>query len=235
MSKKITSEGNGYLSLWMVATTGEDAHDDIPQVQIKIGGNEIYNNKPLKASGQLLVFNECATEVYTDPKTMPKTQKPDVTALITELVNSRTKINVSAPVKIKDDYKAGILEASRNVNTIVDQIINSIQSTGTIKKAKAYIITPEFRRYLTTSYRDIYGNLIQYRLLKDGDNYQFDENNTNKGRKGDMFGDMRKRMDEFYNKFEAVYKDSSDNWIIKGVSTMELINTLTEKGFLSLT
>jgi hypothetical protein len=234
-SKQITSEGQGYLSLWMVATTGEDAHDDIPQVQVKLGGKEIYNNKPAKAAGQLLVFNECATEIYTDPAKMPKTNKPDATSLISELVNSRMKINPSVPVKANEDYKASILEASRNVNGIVDQIINSIQSQVTIQKAKKYIATPEFRRYLTSTYRDIFGILTQYRLLKDGGDYKFDEGNTSKGKKGDMYGDMRKRMDEFYNKFASIYQDSQDTWLIKGAPTMEIIDNLNNKGFTSLT
>lgn len=234
-SKQITSEGKGYLSLWMVATTGEDAHDDIPQVQVKLGGKEIYNNKPAKATGQLLVFNQCATEIYTDPAKMPKTNKPDVTSLISELVNSRRSINPAAPVKVKEDYKAGILEASRNVNSMVDQFINTLQSTKSIKNAKAYLTNPETRRYLTSTYRDIFAVLTQYRLLKDDNGYKFDEGNTSKGKKGDMYGDIRKRMNEFYNKFSLIYQDSNNSWQIKGAPTMEIIQRLNDNGFTSLT
>ena len=235
-SKQITSEGKGYLSLWMVATTGADAHDDIPQVQVKLGGKEIYNNKPAKAAGQLLVFNQCATEIYTDPAKMPQTAKPDVSSLIIELVNSRKKINPDSPVEVKDDYKAGILEASRNVSDMVDQFINTIQSTKSIKNAKIYLAKPETKRYLNTTYRDIFATLIQYRLLRnENDTYPFDEGNTKIGKKSDMYGDVRKRMDEFYYKFAAIYQDSERNWRFQGVNSGEMITALNNNGFTSLT
>ena len=119
---------------------------------------------------------------------------------------------------------------------MVDQFINTIQSTKSIKNAKIYLAKPETKRYLNTTYRDIFATLIQYRLLRnENDTYPFDEGNTKIGKKSDMYGDVRKRMDEFYYKFAAIYQDSERNWRFQGVNSGEMITALNNNGFTSLT
>jgi hypothetical protein len=234
-SLKITSEGGGFLNLWMVATTGADAHSDIPQVQIKLNGKEIYNQLPKKAYGQLLSLNQCGTEIYTDPAKFPKSTMPNASSLIGELVAERQKIDVKTPVPQVADDKANLLEQTGNVTKMIDDLISQIQSKSTVTEAKKYVQSEEFKRVIATTYRDIYSILTKNNLAKDDNgNYKFDKGNLDVNKRGDMFGDVRERMEEFYNKFKSIYY-YNNTWSNNGSPANTMISNLVKNNIINLT
>jgi hypothetical protein len=68
----------------------------------------------------------------------------------------------------------------------------------------------------------------------DNGNYKFDKGNLDVNKRGDMFGDVRERMKEFYNKFKSIYY-YNNTWLNYGSPANTMITNLVKNKFVNLT
>lgn len=213
-SRKIVSEGNGYINIWMIATT-QTAHRDLPKVQITkiINGvnTTVYDGEPKVVQGKILTLDACGNKVVEADNGQAA---PPVTSYLNALLTQKRSIMKGfSPNEVEseqDDYKAPWLEKSSGLIKDGEILMNKIlplSSTSTGKTEAVKII----KSYYTPFYTKINAE----------PNYSRDQrgNYINPTLNSDMYKDVKMDLDLFYEIFDAIYKQQEKdvrNGIAKG-------------------
>jgi hypothetical protein len=233
-SASIVANGNGYIDIWMIASTTA-AHKDIPNVTItKPGVNEpIFDGKPNIIQGKLLRLDACGDtklELGTD-STVPNAMSY-VGVLKQEKISTMRSAgekpeeeeidpNTGKRKKLKLDQKAVLLD---RLDILNQDMFNLILYLGTQ-------LTPLFNPKAEASKKlqsplpdDVYQNILT-RLQTDYPKIVNEINNKgtteepvlslrrnedgeyeNKTiNKDDLYGDVRDYLNKFYRMFDKVY------------------------------
>lgn len=233
-SRKIISEGNGKIVIWMICTT-KVAHRDIPNVVItkNIQGRNtvVYNDKPGKTEGKLLVLDACGDKLSEGGND----QKPDATQYLNQLKSLKYNIqkDVGTPEANNEetDTKQALLERSGDLRNTSYQLMNNIlnEKYSTAKfspnpKAPLYNdnTAKELSSLISTSFTNFNTLLDQQPSLRRNRNGRYESNFINPGivklRGQDMYGDVRYDMDDFYAIYDSIYVDEEGNVNPNGVS-----------------
>jgi hypothetical protein len=239
-SLALMNKSNGKISLWMIATTSS-AHKDIPNVTItKTDGTVIYNKAPKIVQGKLLTLDGCTYKVIegTDETV------PDVTGYVNLIRQERIKMQSQAELggeaqkgnkrqqnkkKVILDSKALILDRVTDLVTEMTNFLNNLKPS--LEKAQPVdksgiatginVGTPEIQAEITNKYKSFYEKLtysgtpespVPQLLRDDVGNYINPTVNNDK-----LFGDIRMYMDQFYEGFDAVYKNENDEISPNGI------------------
>jgi len=239
-SLELMDKSNGKISLWMIATTSS-AHKDIPNVTItKTDGTVIYNKAPKIVQGKLLTLDGCTYKVIEgNDETVP-----DVTGYVNIIRQERMKMQSQSELgaeaqtgnkkqqKKKQavlDSKSVILDRSTELVTEMTNFLNYLKpelENAQPKDAKGVVTgknvgTPEIQTEITKYYKSFYNKLTysgtpgnpEPQLIRDNDgDYVNKTVNSN-----DLFGDIRMYMNQFYEGFDAVYKDVEGNIAPNGI------------------
>ena len=206
---------DGKIDFYFIATT-DDAHDDIPEVEVIKDGVTLKDEKgrpvenPIQINsvrGRLFTTDACGTTLIKNTKKIGKEDESAYASLKAQYVNllvaEREKM-MNEPGIVKDEPDSKGLDLSRAdmLKTKMLELLKKIQSGEKL--------TPEnFQTYYTEFY-----NIIK------------PENGTSFARKGGygestaiyanetlnsdkLYGDVRRRLNEFYQAFDAVYRDPS--------------------------
>lgn len=208
-SKSIVASGKGYIYVWMIGTTGKAAHDDIPQIEITKGTETIFNGKVNAPSGLLMVLDACGNKVLQVPKESQQ-QMPNMDSWVSKLVADRSKINIKEKLPRKVDTKADILDA---VQSLIDKITTLEDSIFNTNDKKTDIINWDKSKNTGTTISQMYSELSQKinELNLQRKNPTVPGKYVNDTLNGDMFGDVRRRLDKFYDTFNAMYYDPESN------------------------
>jgi hypothetical protein len=244
-SLKLLNAAKGKISLWMIATT-TSAHKDIPQVTItKEDGTVIYDKAPKIVQGKLLTLDGCTLKVVegTDETV------PDVTGYVNLIRQERMSLQSQAGIddaaksgtkkqqKKKQatlDSKGKILERASDLvnqmttflNYLKPALIKTTPPAGSASMANPG--SPEIQAEIDKYYKIFYSGVTyagtpespEPQLAQDPDG---DYINNTVG-KDELYGDIRLYMDQFYEGFNAVYRDD------EGVISPTGIRTINSKG-----
>lgn len=244
-SLKLLNEAKGKINLWMIATT-TTAHKDIPQVTItKEDGTVIYDKAPKIVQGKLLTLDGCTLKVVegTDETV------PDVTGYVNLIRQER--INLQSQADIADAAKSGtkkqqkkkqatldskgqILERASDLVTQMTTFLNYLKPAlektapppGSASMANPG--SPEIQAEIDKYYKIFYSGVTYAgtpeapvpQLGQDPDGDYINKTVANDA----LFGDIRMYMDQFYEGFNAVYKND------EGVISPTGIRTISSKG-----
>jgi len=203
-SKSIVASGKGYIYVWMIGTTGKAAHDDIPQVEITKGTEIIFNGKVNAPSGLLMILDACGNKVLQVPKESQQ-QMPNMDSWVSKLVADRSKINIKEKLPRKVDTKADILDA---VQSLIDKIETLEFSIFNTNEEKTDIANWDKSRKTGTTISQIYSELSQkINELNLQRKNPMSSKYVNDVLNGEMYGDVKRRLDSFYDTFNAMYYD----------------------------
>lgn len=226
-SLKLLNAAQGKISLWMIATTST-AHKDIPLVTItKEDGTVIYNKAPKIVQGKLLTLDGCTLQVVegTDATV------PDVTGYVNlirqERINMQSQAEISAEAQTGSkkqqkkkqavlDSKGQILERAAGMVTEMTTFLNTIKpmlekTQPAPNSGGKNLGSPEVQAEIDKYYNIFYSGLT-YSGTSDapvpqlGQDSDGDYINSTVGN-NELFGDIRLYMDQFYEGFNAVYKN----------------------------
>lgn len=222
-SESIVTAGKGLIYVWMISTT-RSAHRDIPRVIITKGDETVYEGAPKVAAGLLLVMDACGNKVTQTP-TSDLVAQPNVDAWITKLVQDRSRIDIEERLPKILDNKSQLLEDAAKLNELVTLLENSF-FTGNNKDAdiKQWEDTrSQPNNLISRTYDDI------ERLLNKNNWFRVDPQRpneyVNRNLRGDMYGDIRLDLDEFYPKFNAFYYIAG-RYLPNGLSGSTVIKNL---------
>jgi hypothetical protein len=235
-SLTLLNAAKGKISLWMIATTST-AHKDIPNVTItKEDGTVIYNKAPKIVQGKLLTLDGCTLKVVegTDATV------PDVTGYVNIIRQERMAMQSQADIdkklasgsekqqeknQAKVDGKGKLLERASDMLDQMTTFLNYLKPA--LEKTKPNS-SPEIQAEIDKYYNIFYSGLT-YSGTPESPEFQLGKTNSgvylNKTIRNDkLYGDIRMYMDQFYEGFNAVYKND------KGVISSTGIRKTNEKG-----
>ena len=224
-SKTIVSSGKGYIYIWMIGTTGKSAHDDIPQVEITKNTEKIFSGKVNAPSGLLMILDACGNKVLSVPKESQQSM-PNVGSWISKLVGERSKLKIKGNIPRKVDSKGEIL---KSVDSILEKIENFQTSIFNSSDKNQNIINWNNAKTGTTNVSQTYIEIAQKineLNLKQKDpkvSGEYVDDMLN----GDMYGDVRRRLNKFYEIFNAMYfSKSSNKYLPSGLSGRTVYKSL---------
>ena len=212
-SKTIVSSGKGYIYIWMIGTTGKSAHDDIPQVEITKNTEKIFSGKVNAPSGLLMILDACGNKVLNVPEESQQSM-PNVDGWISKLVGERSKLKIKGNIPRKVDSKGeilksvdSILEKIENLQTSIFNSSDKNQNIINWNNAKTGTTNVVSQTYIEIAQKIKESNLKQKDPKVSGE-YVNDVLN------GDMYGDVRRRLNKFYEIFNAMYFSKSNNYYL---------------------
>lgn len=219
-SKQIVSEGNGKIVIWMLCTTSH-AHDDIPTVKItkNVEGVEtvIYEEKPNRTEGKLLVLDACGNALSDGGNE----NKPDASSYIQKLKNDKEYLKTNSKDDNmgtnKMDEKQPVLERAGELQDKGKNFMFEILKLKTDTETGNYTNTEinSIQSKIKDNYKTFYDLLTQEPSFEKNKNNKY----SNKIINGELYGDVRRRIDEFYEVFDAIYKDDKGNVNPEGIQT----------------
>lgn len=234
-SSQIVKDGNGYINLWMVATT-TTVHQDIPVVTITRQGSAepIYNDRPKVKQGLLLTLDECGNKVVTANTTETV---PDVTGYIQEIKNERfpllldiekneiksayNNLSPKEKKKYKLDEKAVLLERCESLLSQMLEFTKKLKLLSADEWSNGVA-----EKTITDQYTVFYNELSKSpSLVKSTDGTFVDATIQD----NELYGDVRMIMDRFYLGFNGVYL-SDDQYVPTGIKNSK--NVLDSKTIL---
>ena len=218
-SANIIKEGNGYINIWMIAST-KNAHRDIPNVTItkNVNGVEkvVYNKKPQVSKGKLLTLDACGNKVVAANNGQGA---PVITTYLSQLKaqkeSLRKGINPAEEGEEKLDTKQLMLDRTSNLITKATELMDFILETPNNQQS-----VPKAQERITSDYNVFYTELnTEPKLIRDSSGKY-----VNKTLYGDLYGDVRMDMDLFYAIFGAIYGegDKVDPTGVKGTGSAKL-------------
>lgn len=200
-SKKIVQEGNGYINIWLIATT-QVAHRDKPIVTItkNINGVEtiVYNDTPKVNKGKILTLDECGEKVVNQDngQLIPAVTTYLNSLLLQKKTISRDNVSPNDVLGEKDDNKEPYLTKSATLLSSGETLMNQILSTGgtTGKTLSQQLITSYYQPLVTS--------------INTEPNFARDNRQryVNKILRDDLYEDVRMDLSIFYSIFDAIYK-----------------------------
>jgi hypothetical protein len=229
-SKQMLIEGSGKINLWLIGTT-DTTHDDINFVSIYDENSNLpfYNKQPKFNQGKLVTISfdtSCRRTVITNTDN----SVPDVTGWINKL--KQEKISVMAEVdlmglrtggkktqekrKMITDSKALLGERVGELlnkmldllNPIYDELSKSADKNGTVAS-----VSNDISEKIKNSYSG-FSESLNYTGTTEKPEMVLSQlptgEYTNKTLRNDpLFGDIRNRMNQFYEGFNILYTKSS--------------------------
>jgi len=229
-AKKMLIQGSGQINLWLIGTT-DSTHDDINFVQIYEEDFQVpfYNQQPKFNEGKLVTITfdtACKRKVVTNNDN----SVPDVTGWINKL--KQEKISVMAEVdsmglrtggkktqekrKLVTDSKALLGErVGELLNKMLD-LLNPIYdelSKSADKYGKVASVSNDISEKIKNSYSG-FSESLNYTGTTEKPEMVLSQlptgEYTNKTLRNDpLFGDIRNRMNQFYEGFNILYTKSS--------------------------
>jgi hypothetical protein len=203
-SAKIIKEGDGYINIWMIATT-KSAHKDKPTVTITKNVNGvnkvIYNKQPGVVKGKLLTLDACGNKaVGTDNGK----KQPNVTTYLSKLKAQKESIRKdtkpSEGEEEKIDTKQLLLDRTSvlidRATELMEFILDSPNS-GQLKQTQERI---------AADYNEFYTELNTEPKLTIDSSGKYENKELEKS----LFGDVRMDLNVFYSVFNAIYKNSKN-------------------------
>jgi hypothetical protein len=203
-SAKIIKEGDGYINIWMIATT-KNAHKDKPTVTITKNVNGvnkvIYNKQPGVVKGKLLTLDACGNKaVGTDNGK----KQPNVTTYLSKLKAQKESIRKdtkpSEGEEEKIDTKQLLLDRTSvlidRATELMEFILDSPNS-GQLKQTQERI---------AADYNEFYTELNTEPKLTIDSSGKYENKELEKS----LFGDVRMDLNVFYSVFNAIYKNSKN-------------------------
>lgn len=213
---------DGKIDFYFIATT-DDAHDDIPEVEVTKDGATLKDEKgnpvenPIQINsvrGRLFTTDACGTTLIKNTKKIGKEDESAYASLKAQYVNilvaEREKMmnepGIVGKIKriFKDEPDSKGLDLSRAdmLKTKMLELLKKIQSGEKL--------TPEnFQTYYTEFFKIIRPENGTSFARKGGygESTAIFANETLNSDK--LYGDVRRRLNEFYQAFDAIYRDSS--------------------------
>ena len=211
-SQEIVSQGNGFIDIWMIATT-TSAHEDIPFVTISKEGNDeiIFDEQPNIVQGRLLRMDACGNKVLEMGN---DATVPNVTSYILQLKaikDSSEQVDPDKKVRQKKmDQKAVILdrvyELNQKMYALVSFLNNVLQDTyGYELEDDVY---KQIINRLNTDYQYFNEEITNEEPMSlDMENGKF-VNNTIQN--SDLYGDVRQGMNRFYNDYNLLFYNEDE-------------------------
>ena len=208
-SPEIVKAGKGSITIWMIATTG-DAHDDIPSVLIEKDGEIVFNGKPKINKGKLITLDGCGTKVLENaPEDVPV---PDWVTQRQTHAAERLEGSKGYEEELKKqqlDFKSQVLGKTENLNSIMSELVNKIKTEWKNDKPSEH--AQELKKYYDNFIKLINDKDFSFQITMTKNGYHFRNPQL---RSDPLFGDLRQRMEKFYNQFLSIYYD--DRWESSG-------------------
>jgi len=239
-SKTITQQGDGEINIWLIGTT-KALHLDIPYVLIRKDGKEVYNAQPKVEQGLVLTLSGCGNKVL--PRST-KAVKPTgyQSVLVTIFKERMDKLkqgfgaNAVADLTKKQlkDSKSEILDRTTQLNDLINQVImmgRNLETSIFPKQAtKTNAMYSQFKtqwdsKANSVARMNIY-NQIQLVLdqnpsfRKNPDGTYVDKNieKSKKNPEETLMGDVYLKLQDFYKKYDLLYKNDDGEYIPNGIS-----------------
>lgn len=229
-SKSIVKAGNGFIYIWMISTR-KSAHRDIPRVLITKGTEVVYDKQPGVSKGLLLVLDACGNKVVETPAT--PMQEPDVTSWVQKLVDERSKIKLNEKLPKIVDSKDILLQDADELKTLIGDIENRF---ATLPETKSEFIQT-WKNEKAKKNNSIMRTYTEIMTILKRRNW-FRKNPLNAGKYDDKFvmgnmgGDIRMDLDEFYPIFNAFYFDTnSKQYQGRGLDSNVVLKNLRDLGY----
>jgi len=201
-SAKIVKEGNGFINIWMVATT-KNAHRDIPVVTIRkiVDGKETVVLPPTEkkaVQSKLLTLDACGNKVVdTDNGATAPVITTYLNQLLAQKNNIKKGIKPGEEGEEKIDTKQLVLDRTSDLITKATSLMNFIIDTPSTKEE-----LPKIQERITNDYNVFYTELNKEPKLTKTPSGKYENETWN----GKMYGDVRMDLDLFYRIFDGVYK-----------------------------
>ena len=233
-SEIVSQSSDGLVTFYFIATT-DDVHDDIPVFEVTKDGKSLLVDskgekyKPNRGSGKLFSIDACGKTVDTKSNKLSKSEKGKVVGLrakyVQQLVNERLdtakKPGFLAKMKNLDfsdepDQKAiDLSRAEELLAKMTDLVLNILE------KDPDYYGTNT--KLTDGNYENQYSEF--YKLIKPETGIDFQRKSGIGGlpntfvysddiQKNKLYGDVKRRLDEFYQAFDAIYYDKTKKVVV---------------------
>lgn len=213
---------DGKIDFYFIATT-DDAHDDIPEVEVTKDGATLKDEKgnpvenPIQINsvrGRLFTTDACGTTLIKNTKKIGKNLESEYSSLKAQYVNllvaEREKMmndsgivnKIQRIFRKEPDSKGLDLSRADMLKTKMLELLKKIKSGEKL--------TPEnFQTYYTEFFKIIRPDEGTSFSRKGGygESSAIYANETLNNDK--LYGDVRRRLNEFYQAFDAIYRDPS--------------------------
>jgi hypothetical protein len=233
-SQIVSQSSDGLVTLYFIATT-DDVHDDIPEFEVTKDGKSLLVDskgekyKPNRGSGKLFSIDACGKTVDIKSNKLSKNEKSKVVGLrakyVQQLANERldaaNKPGFLAKIKSLDfstepDQKAiDLSRAEELLAKMTDLVLNILE------KDPDYYGTNT--KLTDGNYENQYSEF--YKLIKPETGIDFQRKSGIGGlpnsfvysddiQKNKLYQDVKRRLDEFYQAFDAIYYDKTKKEVI---------------------
>lgn len=233
-AKKMLVEGSGKINLWMIGTS-DTTHDDINFVSItdEDQSEPFYNKQPNFNQGKLLTISFDTTCKRTVIDNNDKTV-PDVTGWVDKLRQEKIAVmsevdnmgittgnkKTEAKRKLITDSKAVLQERVEGLVSKMFALLTSIFDDVSKTPTPNYVDNGVAEK-IKSDYNEFYSGLTATGtpkepliVLSQDESGDF----TNKTLRDDpLYGDIRNRMNQFYEGFNAIYKNKEGEITPNGV------------------
>jgi hypothetical protein len=223
---------DGKIEFYFICTT-DDAHDDIPQIEVLKNGKSLIDEKTKKEvenpldvnsiKGRLFTTDACGTTLIRNTTKLGKSDEASYAGLraqyIQQLVAEREKImnNSGIANKIQRIFKkepdSKGLELSR-AQSLINEMLDLVKKI--IAKDQMYI--GKDVAITDANLQAVYTKL--YNIIKPSEGVSFERSGgigsggpytySDKTINSDkLYGDIRRRLEEFYKAFDAVFYDDN--------------------------
>jgi hypothetical protein len=212
---------DGKIDFYFIATT-DDAHDDIPEVEVTKDGATLKDEKgnpvenPIQINsvrGRLFTTDACGTTLIKNTKKIGKEDESAYASLKAQYVNilvaEREKMmnepGIVGKIKriFKDEPDSKGLDLSRAdmLKTKMLELLKKIQSGEKLTPENFQTYYTDFYNIINTSNATSFDRIGN---IDDGSPYSYKDKTINSDK---LFGDIRRRLNEFYDAFDAIYYD----------------------------
>ena len=233
-AKKMLVEGSGKINLWMIGTS-DTTHDDINFVSItdEDQSKPFYDKQPNFNQGKLLTISFDTTCKRTVVDNSDKTV-PDVTGWVDKLRQEKIAVmseidnmgittgnkKTEAKRKLITDSKAVLQERVEGLVSKMFALLTSIYNDVSKTPTPNYVDNGVAEK-IKSDYKEFYSGLTATGtpkepliVLSQDESGDF----TNKTLRDDpLYGDIRNRMNQFYEGFNAIYKNKEGEITPNGV------------------
>lgn len=240
-SKTITAQGKGEINIWLIGTT-KSMHVDIPYILIRKDGKEVYNSQPKVEQGLVLTLSGCGNKVSTTKNTnaaKPTGYQSILVNIFKERVEKLKKgLGATAAAQLTKnqvrDSKSIILERTLQLDNLINEVVKmSLNLEATIfpkEKSKTSTMYNQFKAQWNSKgnsvarmniYNQIQVILDQSPSFRKNPNGTYVDTNLEKSKKNPekyLMGDVLMKLEQFYKKYDALFKSDEGQYIPNGLS-----------------
>ena len=227
---------DGKIEFYFIATT-DDAHDDIPEVEVTKNGAELVDEKgeavsnPIEINsvkGRLFTTDACGKTLIKSSAKLGKEDESAYAALRAQYVNllvaEREKMmnnsgivnKVRRVFKDEPDSKGLDLSRADSLKTKMLELLKKIANKDLDYVGDKTVAAGNYQKYYTDFYNIInQPNVMSFERsggIGSGGPYTYVDKTLNSDK---LFGDIRRRLEEFYQAFDAIYYDDYDEKIVQ--------------------